>query len=162
MKTKKSKPQNQVTRLVERGYEILVELNLLDQQFKFIEKQLKELAIDRRAEHVPMPEQEGEGTQRIELGAGCQCRILFPAATIKTEFDPQGGDFIPIRLLAGHHFKSLFRQVTRYQPANPKTFRNQVNKLLTPRDAARLLELTTNAAEPQTFWKLRHAEKEES
>ena len=167
MKTKTSKRQNQkhhnqLTRLVERGYEILVELNLLDHQFKFIEKQLKEVAIERRAEHLPMPEQDGEGTQWVELGAGCQCRIVFPADTIRTEFDPQRPDFVPIRLLAGEHFKSLFRKVTLYQPADPKTFRKQVNKLLTPRDAARLLELSTSVAEPQTLWKLRHAGKEQS
>jgi hypothetical protein len=162
MTTKQSERQNQITRLVERGYETLVELHLLDRQFNFIEKQLKEVAIEQRAERLPMPELDGEGTQLVALGAGCQCRIAFPADIIKTQFDPQRGDFASIRLLAGEHFKSLFHKITLYQPTNPKTFRKQVTKLLAPRDAAQLLELSTSAVEPQTFWKLHQAGKEQS
>jgi hypothetical protein len=162
MKTKTSKRQTQITRLVERGYDILLELIFLNNQFKYIQEQLKAVAVARRAEHLPIPEKDSEGTQWIETGAVCQCRIVFPEAKVKTDFDPQESDFLTIRSLAGDHFNSLFREVTLYRPAAPKTFRSQVNDLLAPKVATELLELCMCATEPQTLWKTLPVGKEQS
>ena len=160
MKTKTSKhqnqkPQNQVTRLVERGYTLLLDLVLLNEGFSNIKEQLKEEAAARPTEHVDLLEKNSEGSQWIAFGDGCECRVVFPDAKLKTDFDPQESDFLAIQSLAGDHFKSLFRKVTLYRPADRKTFRDQVKNLLTPKAATQLLELCTSASEPKVQWKAR-------
>jgi hypothetical protein len=166
MKTKtsehqKQKPQNQVTRLVERGYTILLDLTLLNEAFSTIKECLKEEAAARPTEHVDLLEKNSEGSQWIAYGCGCECRVVFPEAKLKADFDPQESDFLQIRSLAGDHFKSLFRKVTVYRPADRKTFRGQVKNLLAPKAATQLLELCTSASEPKVQWKARPIREEQ-
>ena len=162
MKIKKTKRQDSIPSLVERGFAIHQQLALLNDEFKQIKERLKEEAASRPAEHVPLLEKDSEGSQWIALGKGCECRIVFPDAKVKTEFDPKESDFTTIRSLAGDHFNSLFRRVMLYRPTDRKTFRSQVNNLLAPKVAANLLELSTSPTEPKTAWKSRIAGKEQS
>jgi hypothetical protein len=162
MKIKKTKRQDSIPSLVERGFAIHQQLALLNDEFKQIKERLKEEAASRPAEHVPLLEKDSEGSQWIAVGKGCECRIVFPDAKVKTEFDPKESDFPTIRSLAGDHFNSLFRRVMLYRPTDRKTFRSQVNNLLAPKVAANLLELSTSPTEPKTAWKSRIAGKEQS
>jgi hypothetical protein len=163
MKTKTSKRQNPISMLVERGFAIHQQLVALNEEFKKIKERLKEEAAAHPAEHVPLLEKDSEGTQWIALGAGCECRIVFPETKVKTDLDPTGADFLTVRSLAGDHFKSLFRKVTLYRPADKKTFRNQVGNLLAPKAATDLLDLCTSESEPKAVWKARAvAGKEQS
>ena len=160
MKTKTSKRQNSIPILVERGFAIHQQLALLNDEFKKIKERLKEEAAAHPADHVPLLEKDSDGKQWIALGDGCECRIVFPDAKVKTDFDPQESDFPAIRFLAGDHFKSLFSRVMLYRPADRKTFRAQVNRLLAPKVAAELLELSTSSTEPQAVWKARATQKD--
>jgi hypothetical protein len=162
MKTKTSKGKNSIPSLVERGFAIHQQLALLNDEFKQIKERLKEEAASRPAEHIPLLEKDSEGSQWIAVGKGCECRIVFPDAKVKTEFDPKESDFPTIRSLAGAHFNSLFHRVMLYRPTDRKTFRNQVNNLLAPNVAADLLELSTSPTEPKAAWKSRIAGKEKS
>jgi hypothetical protein len=162
MKNKTSKRQDPIPSLVERGFAIHQQLALLNDEFKKIKERLKVEAAARPAEHVPLLEKDSEGSQWIALGDGCECRIVFPDAKVKTEFDPQESDFLIIRSLADDHFKSLFSRVTAYRPTDRKTFRVQVNNLLAPKAAAELLELSTSPTEPKAVWKSRTSGKEQS
>jgi hypothetical protein len=155
MKTKTSKRQSQIPQLVERGFAIHQQLTLLNDEFKKIKERLKDEAAGRPAERLPLLDKNSEGTQWIALGNGCECRIVFPDAKIKTDFDPGESDFLTIRTLAGNHFKALFRKVTRFQPIERKTFRNQVNNLLKPKRAIELLELCSSPSESKAVWKAR-------
>ena len=159
MKTKTSKCQSQIPPLVERGFAIHQQLSVLNDEFKKIKERLKDEAAGRPGEHLPLLEKDSEGTQWIALGNGCECRIVFAEAKIKTEFDPSEADFLTIRSLVGDHFKSLFRKVTLFRPTERKTFRAQVNKLLAPKAARQLLELCSSASEPKAVWKARPATK---
>jgi len=154
-KHQNQKHHNQVTRLVERGYTLLLDLVLLNEGFSNIKERLKEEAAARPTEHVDLLEKNSEGSQWIAFGDGCECRVVFPDAELKMDFDPQESDFLAIQSLAGDHFKSLFRKVTVYRPADRKTFRDQVKNLLTPKAATQLLELCTSASEPKVQWKAR-------
>ena len=162
MKTKTSKRKNPIPSLVERGFAIHQQLALLNEEFKQIKERLKEEAASRPAEHVPLLEKDSEGLQWIALGDGCECRIVFPEAKVKTEFEPHESDFATIHLLAGNHFNSLFRRVVLYRPTDRKTFCGQVYSLLAPKVAAELLELSTSPTEPKAVWKARAAGKEQS
>ena len=162
MKIKKTKRQDSIPSLVERGFAIHQQLAVLNDEFKLIKERLKEEAASRSAEHVPLLEKDSEGSQWIAVGKGCECRIVFPDAKVKTEFDPKESDFPTIRSLAGDHFNSLFRRVMLYRPTDRKTFRSQVNNLLAPKVAVNLLELSTSPTEPKTAWKSRIAGKEQS
>jgi hypothetical protein len=159
MKTKTSIRQDRIPKLVERGFTIYQQLTLLNDEFKKIKEWLKDEAIARPTEHLPLLEKDSEGTQWIALGVGCECRIVFPDAKIKADFDPCESDFLTIRSVAGDHFKSLFRKVTLYRPTERKTFRGQVNKLLTSKPAGQLLELCSSASEPKAIWKSRPVTK---
>ncbi len=159
MKTKTSQRQSQIPPLVERGFAIHQQLSVLNDEFKKIKERLKEEAAARPAEHLPLLEKDSEGTQWIALGKGCECRIVFPEAKIKPDFDPGESDFLTIRSLAGEHFKSLFRKVTLYRPVDKKTFRAQVNNLLAAKNAGQLLELCSSPSEPKAVWKARPVTK---
>ncbi len=159
MKTKTSNRQSQIPPLVERGFAIHQQLSVLNDEFKKIKERLKDEASAHPAEHLPLLEKDSEGTQWIALGKGCECRIVFPEAKIKPDFDPGESDFLTIRSLAGEHFKSLFRKVTLYRPIERKTFRGQVNTLLAAKTAGQLLELCSAPSEPKAVWKSRPVTK---
>jgi hypothetical protein len=159
MKTKSSTRQSQIPQLVERGFAIHQQLSVLNDEFKKIKERLKDEAAARPAEHLPLLEKDSEGAQWIALGDGCECRIVFPEAKIKTDFDPCESDFLTIRSLVGDHFKSLFRKVTLFRPTERKTFRSQVNKLLARQAAGQLLELCSSPSEPKAVWKARLSER---
>lgn len=159
MKTKSSTCQSQIPKLVKRGFAIHQQLTLLNEEFKKIKDRLKDEAAARPAEHLPLLEKDSVGTQWIVLADGCECRIVFPEAKVKTDLDPCTSDFLTIRSLAGDHFKSLFRKVTLFRPVEKKTFRGQVNHLLAPKAAGQLLELCSSPSEPKTVWKARPATK---
>jgi hypothetical protein len=166
MKTKTSEHQNQthqnqVTTLVERGYTILLDLIVLNEEFNKIKERLKEEAAARPNEHVPLLEKNSEGSQWIAYGAGSECRIVFPDAKLKTDFNPLESDFLAIRSLAGDHFKSLFRKVTLYRPADRKTFRSLVKDRLAAKTATKLLDLCTSASEAKIQWKARPIREEQ-
>ena len=155
MKTKTSNRQSQIPPLVERGFAIHQQLSVLNDEFKKIKERLKHEASTNPAEHIPLLEKDSEGTQWIALGKGCECRIVFPEAKIKPDFDPGESNFLTIRSLMGDHFKSLFRKVTLFRPIDKKTLRSQVNKLLSPKTARELLELCSSPSEPKAVWKAR-------
>ena len=159
MKTKTSTSQIQIPKLVERGFAIHQQLTVLNDEFKKIKERLKDEAVARPAEHLPLLEKGSEGAQWIALGDGCECRIVFPEAKVKADFDPSTSDFLTIRSLAGDHFKSLFRKVTLFRPVEKKAFRGQVNNLLAPNAAGQLLELCSSASEPKAVWKARQVTK---
>jgi hypothetical protein len=159
MKTKTSKSESHIPQLVERGFVIYQQLTTLNAEFKKIKERLKEEAVAHPAEHLPLLEKDSEGKQWIALGDGCECRVVFPDAKIKTEFDPSESDFPAIRLLAADHFKSLFRKVTLYRPVDRRTFRGQVSALLAALPAGQLLELCSTQSEPKAVWKARAATK---
>jgi hypothetical protein len=155
MKTKPSKRQSQITQLVERGFAIHQQLSLLNDEFKKIKDRLKDEAAARPNEHLPLLEKDSEGSQWIVLSDDCECRIVFPDAKTKADFDPCTSDFLTIRSLAGDHFKSLFRKFTLFRPVEKKTFRGQVNNLLKPKAAEQLLEMCSSPSEPKAVWKAR-------
>jgi hypothetical protein len=157
--TMKTKSQRRIPQLVERGFAIYEQLTVLNEEFKKIKERLKQEAVARPTEHLPLLEKDSEGALWIVLGKGCECRIVFPDAKIKTDFDPSESDFLTIRSLAGDHFKSLFRKVTVYRPTERKTFRCQVNKLLSAPPAKQLLELCSTPSDPKALWKARPASK---
>lgn len=155
----KTKSQCRIPQLIERGFAIYEQLTFLNEEFKKIKERLKQEAIARPAEHLPLLEKDSEGAQWIVLAKGCECRIVFPDAQITAVFDPYESEFLTIRSLAGDHFKSLFRKVTVYRPTDRKTFRCQVNKLLSAQPAKQLLELCSTPSEPKALWKARPASK---
>jgi hypothetical protein len=159
MKTKTSNRQSQIPPLVERGFAIHQQLIILNEEFKKIKERLKDEAAAQPSEYLPLVEKDSDGVQWIALGEGCECRIVFPEAKVKTDFDPIESDFLTIRSLAGDHFQSLFRKVTLFRPTERKTFRGQVNKLLPPKAAGELLELCSSASEPKAVWKPRPVTK---
>jgi hypothetical protein len=141
--------------MVDRGFAIHQQLSVLNDEFKQIKDRLKNEAAARPAEHLPLVEKDSGGSQWIAVGNGCECRIVFPEAKINADFDPGESNFLTIRSLAGNHFKSLFREVTLFQPVDKKTFRGQVNKLLASKTARELLELCSGPSEPKAVWKTR-------
>ncbi len=160
MKTKTPKTRKHITHLVDRGFAIHQQLLLLNEEFKKIKDSLKEEADAHPNEHLPLLEKDSEGKQWIILGDGCECRIVFPDAKIKSDLDPCTSDFLTIRSLAGDRLKTLFRKVTVYRPMDRKTFRGQVNNLLKPKDAAQLLDLCSSPTEAKAVWKARPVKKE--
>ena len=155
MKTNTTRYKGPVTRLVEQGFAIHQKLTVLNEEFKKVKEQLKLHAAARPNEYVPLLDKDSEGVQWIVFGDGCECRVVFPEAKVKTDFDPSESDFLTIKSLTGDHFKKLFRKVTVYRPIDKKSFRNKVNSLLTPKAARQLLELCSSESEPKILWKAR-------
>ena len=160
MKTKQAKRQNLIPTLVERGFAIHQQLAVLNDEFKKIKTRLKEEAVARPGDHVPLLENDSDGKQWIAVGDGCECHIVFPEDKLNPEIDPLASDFLAIRSLAGAHFTSLFRKVTLYRHANRKTFRTQASRLLSPKAASELIEFTSTPTEPKAVWKARATQKE--
>ena len=159
MKTKSSKTQKHLPKLVARGFALYQQLAVLGDEFKKIKEQLKAEALIYSHEHLPLLEQDSEVRQWIVTGKGCECRIIFPDSKIESEFDPGESDFLTVRSLAGNHFKALFRRVTVFRPVDKKTFRTQVHKLLAPDAAVVLLALCSSPSEPKAIWKTRPADQ---
>jgi hypothetical protein len=151
---------NQIQKLVERGYALHQQVSTLNEELKTIKDLLKVEAIARPTEHVPLIEKGSEGEQWIATAQGCECRIVFPGAKLKTELDPSQPDFLTVKSLAGPHFKALFRKVTSFEPVEKEKFRGQVTNLLTPMAASQLLELCSTPTEPKAVWKERAARQE--
>jgi hypothetical protein len=161
MKTKATKYKGAVARLVEEGFAIHQKLLILNEEFKQIKQRLKLHAGARPNEHVPLLDKDSEGEQWIVFGDGCECRVVFPDAKVKIDFDPGESDFLTIRSLTGDHFKALFRKVTLYRPTEKKTFRGQVKSLLGPKASEQLLELCSSENEPKIIFKARPLDKED-
>ena len=153
MKTKSSKSNKRIPKLVERGFSIYQQLSLLNEEFKNIKDELKTEAAVYSHEHLPLLDKDSEGKQWIVRAKGCECRIVFPEPKTNAEFDPGDSNFLTIRSLAGEKFKSLFRKVTVYRPTDKKTFRTQAGALLESKAAAPLLELCSTPSDPKAVWK---------
>ena len=151
----KNKSQKAITQLVDRGFALHEQISLLTEEFKTIKTQLKTEAVVHRSDHLPLLDKDSEGTQWVVVTKECECRIVFPDAKIKTEFEPSESDFLTIRSLSGDRFKDLFQKAIDYRPTERKTFRCQVNQLLPTRTAKQLLELCTSPTEPKSYWKPR-------
>lgn len=160
MKTKSSKTQKHLGKLVDRGFAIHQQLSILNEEFKGIKDALKAEAPIYAHEHLPLPEKDSEGKQWVLRSKACECRIVFPDPKTTAEFDPSESNFLTIRSLAGERFKTLFRKVTVYRPTDKKTFRTQVNSLLDPKAAAPLLELCSTPSEPKAVWKAMPTDKQ--
>src|ERR1700743_2346172 len=106
----KNKSQKSINQLVDRGFALHQQISLLTEEFKAIKTQLKTEAVARRAEHLPLLDKDSEGTQWVVVTKDCECRIVFPDAKVKNEFEPSESDFLTIRSLSGDRFKALFRK----------------------------------------------------
>jgi hypothetical protein len=152
MKRKISRPKHYIPKLVKYGFDLQTRLLVLHTMLAGVEKELKTEASARPAEHISLQEKEGEGTKWIAPGDGCECHVFFPDDKLKWGLDPERSNYLTMRSLAGDHFKSLFREVTLYRPADPETFRDRLRNLLTPEAAAELLDLCVGEFEPQVHF----------
>ncbi|HUB68038.1 MAG TPA: hypothetical protein VL981_11190 [Candidatus Methylacidiphilales bacterium] len=155
MKKQSSPSENNLTQLVERGYAIHQQLNLLNEEFKQIKDRLKTEAIARPAEHVPLEDSESEGDQWIVQAARCECRIVFPGPRLLAEFDPSARGFATMKKLAGNHFDQLFHDVTSVQIIDRDRFRAYAKSLLPAEVCTRLFEMCSTPSEPKALWKAR-------
>jgi hypothetical protein len=162
MKSKKLRSLYQIKSLVERGFAINHQLLVLNKEFKKIKDRLKSDAVSRPHERLPLLNTEGGGEEWIVRTEICECRIVFPAAQIKTDLDPSQPLFLSVKGLAGNHFNTLFRKVTTFEAREKKGFRCQVSTLLNPKDSAQLLNLCSSPSEPKAIWKAFPAGKEQS
>jgi hypothetical protein len=153
MKTESSPPKNHISQLVERGFALHQQISLLNDEFKTIKDELKAQAVASPGERVPLADKNSAGDQWIGRGAGCECHIVFPVPKVRTDLDPLQPEFKTIKLLSGDHFHSLFHRVVSYEPADKKTFRDDVGHLLTESAATQLLNLITSPSEPKAFWR---------
>jgi hypothetical protein len=154
-KVKTSRGQTELVRLAERGFAVHQQVLVLNEELKQIKDRLKSEAEARPNEHIPLDEKESEGSQWVVTGNGCECRIVFPDARLKSEFDPTKSEFKTLRSLAGEEFDSLFNSVILYRVADKKTFREKVHHLLDSSAAKELLDLATTPSEPKAIWKAR-------
>jgi hypothetical protein len=153
MKTKTSLTKNHIQKLVERGYALQNQLLILGAEFAGIKDQLKAEALIRPGEHTPLSDKSSEGDQWIAKGTDCECRILFPSPRIRTDLDLLHPEFKTVKTLTGDHFHALFHRVLSYEPANKKTFRDDVSRLLVESAATQVLNLCTSPSEPKAVWK---------
>lgn len=162
MKTNTTNQKTPLPTLVNRGFAIHQQLLVLNEEFKQIKERLKAEAEARPEEHIPLVDKESMGEQWFVLGDGCECRVVFPADQLKTEFDSVDPLLRSVRDLSGAHFKTLFRKVTVFEARDKKAFRGQVSALLKSKKAGKLLEFCSCPTEPKTLWKARAAGKEKS
>jgi hypothetical protein len=154
-KSKTSQGRTELVRLAERGFALHQQVLVLNEELKQIKDRLKAEAEARPGEHIPLDDKESEGSQWVIVGDGCECRIVFPEARLKSEFDPTKPEFKTIRFLAGDQFDSLFKSVILYRLADKKAFREQVHQLIDSSAASELLDLATIPSEPKALWKAR-------
>jgi hypothetical protein len=162
VKTKNTNQKNTLPTLVNRGFAIHQQLLVLNEEFKQIKERLKAEAETRPEEHIPLIDKDSLGKQWLILGDGCECRVVFPADQLQTDFDSVGPILRDIKKLSGAHFKTLFNKVTFFEARGKKTFRVQVSALLKAKKAEKLLDLCSSPTEPKTLWKARAAGKEKS
>ncbi len=162
MKIKKTKRQDSIPLLVDRGFAIHQQLLVLNEEFKQVKDRLKAEAQARPNERIPLHSKESTGDQWVVVGDGCECRIVFPAPQLKTDLDPSEPLFLNVKGLAGDHFNTLFQKVTTFEARDKKAFRGQVSKLLKPDDATKLLDLCSSPSEPKASWKARLTGKAQS
>jgi hypothetical protein len=153
MKKQITQPESNLTQLVERGYAIHQQLNLLNEEFKQIKDRLKAEGLARPGEHVPLADNESEGDQWIVQASRCECRIIFPGPRLKSEFDPTLRGFATMKNLAGDHYDKLFREVTSVQIIDRDRFRAYAQSLLPTGACTRLFELCSTPSEPKAVWK---------
>jgi hypothetical protein len=160
VKTQNTNQKNPLPTLVNRGFAIHQQLLVLNEEFKQIKERLKAEAETRLEEHIPLLDKESLGQQWLVLGDGCECRVVFPADQLKTEFDAVDPLLRKVKNLSGDHFKTLFRRVTTFEARDKKAFRGQVSALLKTKKAGKLLAFCSSPTEPKTLWKARAAGKE--
>ena len=153
MKKQVSQPESNLAQLVERGYAIHQQLNLLNEEFKQIKDRLKAEGLARPGEHVPLADSESDGDQWIVQASRCECRIIFPGPRLKSEFDPTLRGFATMKNLAGDHYEKLFREVTTVQIIDRDRFRAYGQSLLPAGACTRLFELCSTPSEPKALWK---------
>ncbi|MEI9997711.1 MAG: hypothetical protein WDO13_00305 [Verrucomicrobiota bacterium] len=78
MKTKTSKRQSQIPPLVERGYAIHQQLSVLNDEFKKIKERLKDEAVARPAEHLPLLERTAREHSGSPWARVANAALFFP------------------------------------------------------------------------------------
>lgn len=153
MKKQISQPESNLTQLVERGYAIHQQINLLNEEFKQIKDRLKTEGLARPGEHVPLADNESEGDQWIVQASRCECRIIFPGPRLKSDFDPSSRGFATVKKLAGKHYDQLFREITSVVISDRDRFRAYAKSLLPAETCVRLFDLCSTPSEPKALWK---------
>jgi len=140
MKKQITQPEINLTQLVERGYAIYQQLNLLNEEFKQIKDRLKAEGLARPGEHVPLADSESDGDQWIVQASRCECRIIFPGPRLKSEFDPTLRGFATMKNLAGDHFRprhpGFGNSSSAQTPRQSATQRRALLRLARPRTLA--------------------------
>ncbi len=142
-----------IRKLVDRGYQLHLQVAALSDELKDIKDKLKAEALAYPKERTQLADPSSEGTQWIAPGTEAGCHIVFPAPRLVQEIAATHRDLATLRNLTQDKFRVLFRETVAYQPNEKSRFRQLIAETLEPGIAGQVLELCTTPSDPRTLWK---------
>lgn len=123
---------------IDAGLRLRNEIEDREKQLKEIEKRLKAYAEAHPDEHVPLKDEDREGTRLLITGSREIVPVIFTSDLIKQSIDSLSDDLPKIRELAGDHFASFYTRTVTYDAVHSKSgkfdgksFRTAARELLT-------------------------------
>jgi glutaredoxin len=113
---------------VDRGLEIVEEIELLKEELKKIEGRLT--ASGLKGDQVPLEDEDREGRQWIAKGSDKQVPVIFTADAIIGGFADDSPAHLKIKAAAGSSLKEFFKITWKNRIEDGKKFRARATELL--------------------------------
>ena len=126
-----------LTALVDEGLRLQAEITHREIRLKEIEKALRAHAEAHPQEHVPLKDEDREGTRCIVAGESGRANIIFTSDLIMQSIPGNSPLLVPISDAAGEHMPAFYRRTISYDAVHVrsnkfdgKAFRAQARELL--------------------------------
>jgi hypothetical protein len=108
--------------LVDEGTRLRTEIAQREKRLKEIEKSLRTHAEASPDRHIPLKDEDREGTRCILAGTGDNAvSIVFTADAIMQSIPDKSEALIDITTLAAGHLREFYRKVTTYEAVHVKS-----------------------------------------
>lgn len=129
--------------LVDRGLEIVVQLEHLQKELKLIEERLKQAAL--QGEQIELIDEEREGRQYLAHGTTAIVPVVLTADLLVQSFADGSPTHARAAQIAGDRLGQFYRAVTTWKMLAPggKAFRREAAAILGPQAGAQLVTAVT-------------------
>lgn len=134
----------QIAKDIERGREIIAEIDSLKAELKQIETRLKQAGQD--APHLPLEDENREGRQALLRSSRHVLPVRFTSDAIIASFDPDSETHRVLAGIAGDKLGLFYQEVRKFTrvPKDGVEFRKVAREHLAPEAFARLVHAATD------------------
>ena len=110
----------QLRALTDEGLTLKDEIAVRETRLKEIEKTLKSYAEANPTKHVPLKDEEREGTRLLITGSSRIVPVVFTSDLLRQSLAEDAPDLPHIRALAGDHFAAFYKRTVSFEACQVK------------------------------------------